>query len=444
MTVLVGANGTGKSNLIKALLLISKIPDEGLGVALASMGGALALIPRAKSKSLANSSQIEIEYDVEISRPPRYDPAWPTPMATHELHIRPAQNDSYLIANERVLFTGALELLASLEDNEIVRERILKAVKSNDRFSEVKVRVKKSEATFETRFGRSPLSRRILLDWLGVPVPEDVPYERKALEGMLSRIFTRGSDTDQARTRSGHFSKYSLFDPKVRMPLDYSRQASGLRWQMQNIRRYDLLLNELRAEQHVSATGELGSEGQSLPGALRLLEERSPEKLERLKSTLCELAPFISGVQVEPLRSAKEFIQFVEKSSGRPVESWDSSDGTLRALGLLVALELQPKYTTAMIEEPELNLHPWAVRTIMRHVRDLQEANKIQVLISTHSPFVLEHVAKEEVFVVERTLEAGTTFTRVDSIAPLMQSDMVDIGRLWVKGLLRGVPSAEC
>jgi predicted ATPase len=143
------------------------------------------------------------------------------------------------------------------------------------------------------------------------------------------------------------------------------------------------------------------------------------------------------------LRTGKEFVEFVESTASRGVESWESSDGTLRALAILLALETHRPHSTILIEEPEQNLHPWAVREIVEHIREVIQARRVQVIVTTHSQQVLERVYPEEVLVASRTEEGGTSFKTLEEILPHSEIIMGEIAQLWMKGLLGGVPSDE-
>jgi predicted ATPase len=85
------------------------------------------------------------------------------------------------------------------------------------------------------------------------------------------------------------------------------------------------------------------------------------------------------------------------------------SDGTLRAVGVLVALFAGASELDAPlgIEEPEAALHPGAAGVLLDALRDASDHR--QVLVSTHSPELLDSstIVPEEILAVRA--EGGVT-----------------------------------
>lgn len=99
------------------------------------------------------------------------------------------------------------------------------------------------------------------------------------------------------------------------------------------------------------------------------------------------------------------------------------SDGTLRVAGIVMALLQEPPLPVIGIEEPELTVHPGAIRLLVDYLR--QAAKRSQVIITTHSPELLDVLEAEQIRVVTR--QSGST--RVS----LMREDQRDAVR---EGLL--------
>jgi predicted ATPase len=113
----------------------------------------------------------------------------------------------------------------------------------------------------------------------------------------------------------------------------------------------------------------------------------------------------------------------------RPQGAWQSeadfSDGTLRLLGLLWAL--LERGGPLLLEEPELSLHPAVVRYVPQMLARMQSRAGRQVLVSTHSPELLqdEGIGLHEVLLLLPEDE-GTTVTLASTISEI--SSLLDGG----------------
>ncbi|MGH2904283.1 MAG: AAA family ATPase [Solirubrobacteraceae bacterium] len=113
----------------------------------------------------------------------------------------------------------------------------------------------------------------------------------------------------------------------------------------------------------------------------------------------------------------------------RPQGAWQSeadfSDGTLRLLGLLWAL--LERGGPLLLEEPELSLHPGVVRYVPQMLARMQSRAGRQVLVSTHSPELLQDdgIGLHEVLLLLPEDE-GTTVTPASSISEV--SSLLDGG----------------
>lgn len=84
------------------------------------------------------------------------------------------------------------------------------------------------------------------------------------------------------------------------------------------------------------------------------------------------------------------------------------SDGTLRTAGILTALLQHPAPGLLGIEEPELTVHPGALSVIHDYL--LEAATRSQVVVTTHSPDLLDLMPAESIHVVARS--GGVTTVR--------------------------------
>jgi predicted ATPase len=93
--------------------------------------------------------------------------------------------------------------------------------------------------------------------------------------------------------------------------------------------------------------------------------------------------------------------------NGLEAPSWVLSDGTLRMMALTIPAFLPPDGAVYMVEEPENGVHPKALEIILRSLSSIPGA---QMLLATHSPFVVQHCGVEPLLCFSRD-EDGTHIT---------------------------------
>jgi len=85
--------------------------------------------------------------------------------------------------------------------------------------------------------------------------------------------------------------------------------------------------------------------------------------------------------------------------NGLEAPSWVLSDGTLRMLALTIPAFLPPEPAVYMVEEPENGVHPKALEIILRSLSSIPSA---QMLLATHSPFVVQQCGIEPLLCFSR------------------------------------------
>ncbi len=89
------------------------------------------------------------------------------------------------------------------------------------------------------------------------------------------------------------------------------------------------------------------------------------------------------------------------------------------------------------IDEPELGLHPAAIRVLAELARSI--SRHTQVLFATQSTAFLDHFEPSEVAVVERG-GGATTLRRLDGDALAAWLEDYSLSELFDKGLIGGRP----
>jgi predicted ATPase len=159
---------------------------------------------------------------------------------------------------------------------------------------------------------------------------------------------------------------------------------------------YNLNPDRIRDLQAPDAGDLLTRDGGNIASVLGQLGAQSSTMKKRIEEYLAKI---VSGVRHVDAKSIgpKETLVFDQLVAGsrRPWSflAANMSDGTLRALGVLVALfqsangQKRPVPLVA-IEEPEVALHPAAAGVLLEALREASRST--QVLVTSHSPDLLD------------------------------------------------------
>jgi predicted ATPase len=146
----------------------------------------------------------------------------------------------------------------------------------------------------------------------------------------------------------------------------------------------------LREMQDPDSGMDLSTDGRNAASVFEELKRHSPGTTKRIREILSAIVPGTSGLDIIH-RGKKLAIEFTQESDdGRKLklEAFNMSDGTLRVLGLLLAVFQAHKPSLVFIDEPEASVHPGAAGVILDMLR--HAASTTQVVISTQSPEILD------------------------------------------------------
>jgi predicted ATPase len=192
----------------------------------------------------------------------------------------------------------------------------------------------------------------------------------------------------QVQQRSGDGAAFA----KSGNPLDWKE------WQPQNgmlpnpvwLR---LDTNVLRTPQPGQDIRRMGNNGQGMHRALSsmMLERRTD--FFKLEADLTRIVP--SVLQLQP--TAEHEIRF-NTINGKGLTAHQVSEGTLLTLGLLTTIHGVDKPGVLLLDDLDRALHPKAQRELIDLLRGVQKTNpEIQIVGSTHSPYLLGRMEPSEV-----------------------------------------------
>ncbi|MFB8790002.1 MAG: AAA family ATPase [Potamolinea sp.] len=392
LTVLIGTNASGKSNLIDALEFLKRIAKgEEIQAVLAGIRGGVewaACKPQTQFtlKVLVQGEDDDTEYLYSIT------------VETHPpVHILATSLDK-------------IKQQPNTEENP-ERENLYKALISPSSFPFLNVEIYSylnqrhqwfySNSPFLTSVGITP---DLIVD---STVTIDIPEE----------IFTANEGCKFIKQT---LEKLFILDP---IP--------------SKMRSYSPLSNSLQ------------SDASNIAGVLAALSEEQKAEVEVIISKYIKDLPErdIQKVWAETVgRLGSDAMLYCEELwiPNQPptlIDARGMSDGTLRFIAILTALLTQPKGSQIVIEEVDNGLHPSRSGLLVRMLREIGEQRQIDILVTTHNPALLDAFGSEIVpFVVvaHRDSQTGesklTLLEELENLPKLIAS--ASLGKLTTKGAI--------
>lgn len=336
LTILVGRNGSGKSNFLKAIQLIS----EGLRDSEVQRTAALApWAGTADNKRAIDECWIGLEASIS-----------PDIMLAYEVCFYPAILGDFVVRDERLAISEA--------GREVAHYRCAQG------------QIVSSSTGFMPPFEPARLY---------LPRASAIPEFRAAYDALASAAF------------------------------------------------YDINPASARAIGDVTSRGFLAHDGGNLPSVFGSITSISPEVKGRILAYFAAVVPEVEDVEFWKNGPFSTLIfHRVEDSVPRSIYASGASDGTLRALGILTAInQLAPDgrpIRLVGIEEPETALHPAASAALMGALRSA--AIHTQVLITTHGSDLLDCYDPEEDHLLLATMSGGAT-----RIAPIDEASRIVLAK---------------
>ena len=185
----------------------------------------------------------------------------------------------------------------------------------------------------------------------------------------------------------------------------------------------------------ITGRAELEPDGSNTTLLIKNLKDR-PEEWKRFIRYLKVCLPFIKDVSIE--NQADKSILF------KALETYDPktyipapliSDGTIEIVSTIYALFFEKK-DLIVLEEPERNIHPKLISSIMHLIKEASREK--QIIITTHSPEIVRHVDIENLYVIDRDENGYSKLMHPSDIGTVKAflKDKIGIEDLFIDGIL--------
>jgi predicted ATPase len=184
--------------------------------------------------------------------------------------------------------------------------------------------------------------------------------------------------------------------------------------------------------EHLSETGD------NLPRVAQYLFEQHPLTFQIILDTMTRRVPGIDKIEPKLMDDGYLTLRFKDGSFKTPFLDRYVSDGTIKMFAYLVLLHDPQPHPLLCVEEPENQLYPKLMTELAEEFR-LYAHRGGQVLVSTHSPDLLNAVNLEEVCWLVKSSGATEICRAKDDpqIAKYM-ADGDQMGYLWKQGFFTG------
>ncbi len=185
---------------------------------------------------------------------------------------------------------------------------------------------------------------------------------------------------------------------------------------LSGMRFYSLAPDKIRELQGADPGEVLKRDGSNAAAVLREIRKEKPDNYDRLCRLLSKVVPGTKSAEYVSV-GQKETILFKQEVEGDTApwafDSVSMSDGTLRVLGILLAVYQVSSPTLIAIEEPEATIHPAALDVLVDILKD--GSHRAQILITTHSPDILDNksINDREILVVD-SIKGKTTIAPME------------------------------
>ncbi|HXJ93428.1 MAG TPA: AAA family ATPase [Terriglobia bacterium] len=183
----------------------------------------------------------------------------------------------------------------------------------------------------------------------------------------------------------------------------------------------------------------LAPDGSNLTAVLNSIQQRHQDIWDEVVELIRTAYPEFKGIKFPPEGGdGNVALRWLEKPfQGEGVTANLLSDGTLKLLCLIAILKSPDPPPLICIDEPEVGLHPDWIELVAELMQSA--ATRTQLIVATHSPQIVAKLDPEQVIVTEKE-EGETHLERLNGQELEKWLDEFNLSDLWLAGHIGGRP----
>jgi predicted ATPase len=178
----------------------------------------------------------------------------------------------------------------------------------------------------------------------------------------------------------------------------------------------------------------LSETGDNLPNVIQYLKEQHEERLTEILIALSKRVPRLEKVAAETMPDGRLLLTIKDAPFNEPILAKFASDGTLKMLAYLTLLYDPELPKLIAIEEPENQLHPRLLPGLAEEC--IRASERSQLFVSTHSPFFVNALRPDQVWVLSRNEKGYTQAVKASTMPGIKEfyDEGAELGYLWMSG----------
>lgn len=156
----------------------------------------------------------------------------------------------------------------------------------------------------------------------------------------------------------------------------------------------------MRAANPVKEVRHIGLMGEELAAFLNTMKATDARQFKGVEKALRALMPNVDGIEVDVSDLGE--VELRLKEGGVAIPARVLSEGTLRMLGLLALTGVEDSPALVGFEEPENGIHPRRIQLIAELLKTQEVLNQTQHIVTTHSPILPDLLEDDSLFAVCR------------------------------------------
>ena len=174
--------------------------------------------------------------------------------------------------------------------------------------------------------------------------------------------------------------------------------------------------------------------GNNVNNVAEFLYREDPKDFLKVLRSIQTKLPGIKEIKPIKLQNGQLVLEFLEQGFEQPFYSQKMSDGTLKLFAYYLLLHEKDARPLVFIEEPENGLyHKYLADLALQMKSSIKSTYSKQLFVTTHSPFFVNALSPEEVWVLEKQRDGFSTIRRAseyEHVKQLCDSD-IELGDLW-------------